>query len=108
MGLQLVDGFSSFNSGEEAEGDILAVDNTSMTIFPTEGEWEVGGRVMTAAVDFNLIVDLQENTDNLTTLTIDADDLVPNAEYSARVQYRSNTNVTSLQSDWSAFETDNG
>ena len=101
-------GVQQFNVAEEGSGTIIDVNDTSMTLFPVEGTWVVDGQVMTNFENYNLIVDLQENTDNLTTLTIEADDLEPNAEYSARVQYRSNTNVTSLQSDWSTFKTDNG
>ena len=94
-----------FDVPEEADGTIIDVTNESMTLFPVTGTWEVGGRVMTTLRDFNQIVDAIDDENNLTTFTVTADQLLPGVEYSARVQYRSESNVTSRQSEWYSFTT---
>ena len=94
-----------FQVAAEASGTIIDVNDTNMTLFPVEGTWTVGGQVMTTFEDFNQIVDIVDDATNLTTLTLTEDLLLPGVEYSCRVQYRSDSNVTSRISDWYSFTT---
>ena len=103
------DGFEPGNlvqnrGGNAATGTIMDLDDTSVTLVGTTGTWNTQ-RIAIPFEEFNIVVDDRNDTTNLTSLPMPANMLMPNADYRARVEYRSDLNVTSDISEWSSFST---
>ena len=93
--------------GVAATGAITDIDNTSVRLLPTTGTWtdDSTQRIAIPASEFNTIIDDRQDTTNLTGRVIDESLLSNNTDYRARIQYRSDRNVTSDISPWSSFST---
>ena len=110
IGKAFVAGDSIQNSGgAAASGTIFELNNSTVSLFPVEGTWmsDDSQKIRSKIEDYNVVIDNRSDTENLTSITVPAASLNANEEYSIRVGYRSNSNVTSLDSPWSTFETGN-
>ena len=92
---------------QQHAGTIFELNNSTVSLFPVEGTWmaDDSQRIRSKIEDYNVVIDNRSDTTNLTSITVPAASLNANEEYSVRVGYRSNSNVTSLDSPWSTFET---
>ena len=101
--------------GVAASGIVQQLNDTSVIVRDVEGTWTAPAsatppedptqRIAIPTDEFNVVVDDRDDTTNLTSLELPANVLTPNAEYRARVQYRSDSNVVSNLSEWSSFST---
>lgn len=103
------DGFSAGDAianrgGVAATGTISAITSSAITLFPFSGTWNTQN-VSIPTSSFSIVTDSTGDTSNLTSLTLNANQLDASTDYAARVQYRTNNNCTSEYSDWSTFTT---
>ena len=87
-------------SGLAAQGSILQLDDNTVELIGVGGVWQIGSKIQTDPRDYTIILESMGNETDLTSILLNNDRLSPASTYRARVQYRSNSNVTSL---WSAF-----
>ena len=87
-------------SGLAAQGSILRLDDNTVELIGVGGVWQVGSKIQTDPNDYTIILESMGNETNLTSILVEEEKLEANSAYRARVQYRSNSNITS---QWSAF-----
>lgn len=103
------DGFSAGDAvtnrgGVAASGTISGITSSAITLFPFSGTWSTQN-VSIPTSSFSIVSDSTGDTSNLTSLTLNANQLDAATDYAVRVQYRTNNNCTSEYSDWSTFTT---
>lgn len=93
--------------GVAATGSITDIDNSTVRLLPSTGTWtdDSTQNIAIPASEFNTVIDDRQDTTNLTSRVIDESLLSDNTDYRARIQYRSDRNVTSDISAWSSFST---
>ena len=93
--------------GLEADGTILDLQDDYVTLFPFGGNWTGNStqRISTPPDQYSVVLDTVRDTENLTSITLPDDVMLPGLEYRVRVRYRSINNVVSDISEYSTFKT---